>query len=113
MDIALARRRELRRAATDAEQMLWRLLRRRQFAGVKFRRQHPFGRYILDFYCADHGLAVELDGGQHFTDEGRAHDERRAEYLATRGVRVLRFTNRELFEEREGVLEAIRQEVGR
>jgi len=111
MDIALARRRELRRAATDAEQVLWRLLRR--FAGVKFRRQHPIGRYILDFYCADHGLAVELDGGQHFTDEGRAHDESRTEYLATRGVRVLRFTNRELFEEREGVLEAIRQAVGR
>ena len=62
MDIALARRRELRRAATDAEQVLWRLLRRRQFAGVKFRRQHPIGRYILDFYCADHGLAVELEG---------------------------------------------------
>ena len=56
---------------------------------------------------------MELDGGQHFTDEGRAHDERRTEYLATRGVRVLRFTNRELFEEREGVLEAIRQAVGR
>jgi very-short-patch-repair endonuclease len=113
MDIALARRRELRRAATDAEQVLWRLLRRRQFAGVKFRRQHPIGCYILDFYCADHGLAVELDGGLHFTDEGQAHDERRTAYLATRGVRVLRFTNRELFEEREGVLEAIRQAVGR
>jgi Uncharacterized protein conserved in bacteria len=109
MDIALARRRELRRAATDAEQVLWRLLRRRQFAGVKFRRQRPVGRYILDFYCAERRLAVELDGSQHFTDEGRAHDESRTEYLATRGVRVLRFTNRELFEEREGVLEAIRR----
>jgi len=113
MDIALARRRDLRRLATEAERLLWRLLRRRQFAGVKFRRQHPVGPYILDFYSADHGLAVELDGGQHFTDEGRAHDESRTEYLATRGVRVLRFTNRELFEEREGVLEAIRQAVGR
>jgi very-short-patch-repair endonuclease len=108
MDIA-TRRRELRRAATDAEQVLWRLLRRRQFAGVKLRRQRPVGRYILDFYCAERRLAVEPDGSQHFTDEGRAHDESRTEYLATRGVRVLRFTNRELFEEREGVLEAIRR----
>ena len=57
MDIALARRRELRKAATDAEQVLWRLLRRRQFTGVKFRRQHPIGRYILDFYCGEHSEA--------------------------------------------------------
>ena len=113
MDIALARRRELRRAATDAEQVLWRLLRKRQFAGVKFHRQHPVGPYILDFYCAERGLAVELDGGQHFTDEGQEYDRRRTAYLAARGVRVLRFTNRELFEETESVLEAIREAVGR
>jgi adenine-specific DNA-methyltransferase len=113
MDIALARRRELRRAATDAEQVLWRLLRRRQFAGVKFRRQHPVGPCILDFYCAEHGLAVELDGGQHFTDEGQEYDRRRTAYLAMEGVRVLGFTNRELFEETDSVLEAIRQAVGR
>ena len=113
MDIALARRRELRRAATDAEQVLWRLLRRRQFTGLKFRRQHPVGPYILDFYCAEHGLAVELDGGQHFTDEGQEYDRRRTAYLAMEGVRVLRFTSRELFEETDSVQEAIRQAVGR
>ena len=56
---------------------------------------------------------MELDDGQHFTDEGQAHDERRTAYLAARGVRVLRFTNRELFEETDSVLEAIRQAVGR
>ena len=109
MDIALARRRGLRRQATDAERLLWRLLRARQFRSLKVRRQHPLGPYILDFYCAERRLALELDGGQHFTIEGLAYDRRRTEYLATQGVRVLRFTNRELFEETDGVLQAISQ----
>jgi very-short-patch-repair endonuclease len=111
MDTALARRRDLRRLATEAERLLWRLIRRRQFADVKFRRQHPVGPYILDFYCADCRLAVELDGGQHFTVEGQAYDGRRTEYLARRGLRVLRFSNRELFEETDGVLETIRRSI--
>ena len=107
--MALARRRALRGRATDAEKLLWRLLRSRQFVGLKFRRQHPVGRYIVDFYCAARRLAVELDGGQHFTIEGQAYDRRRTEYLARREIRVLRFTNNELFENTEGVLELIRQ----
>jgi very-short-patch-repair endonuclease len=111
MDIALARRRALRGRATDAERLLWRLLRSRQFLELKFRRQHPVGPYILDFYCADRRLAVELDGGQYFTVEGQAYDQRRNDYLARRGIRVLRFTNSELFENTEGVLEMLRQSV--
>jgi very-short-patch-repair endonuclease len=87
MDKALARRRALRGRATDAERLLWRLLRTRQFAGLKFRRQHPVGPYIVDLYCADRRLAVELDGGQHFTVEGLSNDGRRIEYLAARGIR--------------------------
>ena len=113
MDMALARRRALRGLATDAERLLWRQLRMRQFFGLKFRRQHSIGPYIVDFYCADHRLAVELDGGQHFTVEGQAYDRRRIEYLAAHGVRVLRFTNSELFENSDGVLEMLRQSVGR
>ena len=113
MDTALARRRALRGRATDAERLLWRLLRTRQFFGLKFRRQHSIGPYIVDVYCADHQLAVELDGGQHFTVEGQAYDTRRTSYLATHGVHVLRFTNRELFENTDGVLEMLRQSVGR
>jgi very-short-patch-repair endonuclease len=109
MDSSLARRRALRRDATDAEVVLWRLLRSRQLLGLKFRRQHSLGPYVVDFFCADHRLAVELDGGQHFTLEGQAHDRRRTEYLASHGVRILRFSNRELFGELEGVLEAIRR----
>ncbi|HEX7599855.1 MAG TPA: endonuclease domain-containing protein, partial [Polyangia bacterium] len=93
MDIALARRRALRGRATDAERLLWRLLRMRQFLGLKFRRQHPLGRYIVDFYCAERRLAVELDGGQHFTVEGQAYDRRRTAYLAALGIRVVRFTS--------------------
>jgi type I restriction enzyme M protein len=107
MEMALARRRALRGRATEAERLLWRLLRSRQFLDLKFRRQHPIGPYIVDFYCAHRRLAVELDGGQHFTLEGQAYDRRRTAYLARRGIRVLRFTNRELFENTDGVLEGV------
>ena len=113
METALARRRALRGRATDAERFLWSLLRSRQFVGLKFRHQHPVGPYIVDFYCADRRLAVELDGGQHFTVEGQAYDRRRTAYLSTCGVRVLRFTNSELFENTEGVLETLLLGVGR
>jgi type I restriction enzyme M protein len=87
-------------------------LRSRHFLGLKFRRQHPVGPYIVDFYCAERGLAVELDGGQHFTIECQAYDQRRTDYLAMRGVSVLRFANNELFENTDGVLEIIRQSTG-
>ena len=113
MDISLARRRELRGCGTEAERLLWRLLRGRQFAGVKFRRQHPIGPYIVDFHCVEGRLAVELDGSQHFTTEGAAYDKRRTAFLAKRGIRVVRFTNLELFEEPDGVLEVLRKSLGK
>jgi len=113
METALARRRALRERSTDAERFLWRLLRTRQFVGLKFRRQHSVGPYIIDFYCADRRVAVELDGGQHFTLEGQAYDRRRTAYLAMRGIRVVRFTNSELFENTEGVLEMLLLSVER
>jgi very-short-patch-repair endonuclease len=112
MDTALARRRALRGLSTEAENLLWRLLRSRQFLSFKFRRQHPVGPYIVDFYCAARRLAIELDGGQHFTAEGQAYDQRRTAYLTARGVRVLRFTNHELFENTDGVLETLQQSLG-
>jgi very-short-patch-repair endonuclease len=84
----------------------------RQFLGLKFRRQHSLGRYIVDFYCAERRLAVELDGGQHFTVEGQSYDMRRTAYLARRGIRVLRFTNSELFEDTDEVLEMLLLVVG-
>jgi len=64
--VALARRRALRRDGIDAEAVLWLYLRAKRFGGLKFRRQHPCGPYILDFYCPRALLAIELDGGQHF-----------------------------------------------
>ncbi len=99
--------RQLRRQATDAETLLWRLLRGRQLANVKFRRQYAFPPYILDFYCHELKVAVELDGGQHNEDAGRRRDARRDEYLAEQGIRVLRFWNNDVLGETEAVLEAI------
>ena len=101
----LARR--LRRTSTDAERALWALLRDRRLDGVKFRRQRPFGPYILDFYCIEKRLAIEADGGQHFALEGLRADAARTRYLEQRGVRVLRYTNREILLEAEGVLGAV------
>jgi very-short-patch-repair endonuclease len=110
MVVALARRRSLRQHATNAEKLLWNRLRARQFLGLKFRRQHPVGPYIVDFYCAVFRVAVELDGGQHFTPRGAvAYDERRTAYLADHGVRVVRISYRELFHELAGALECIKQ----
>ena len=99
--------RALRVNATDAERLVWTLVRNRRLDGFKFRRQHPFGTYILDFYCAQAGLAVEIDGGQHFREGQERYDAPRTEYLHERGVRVLRFTNRQVLLETEGVLEVI------
>ena len=105
----LARSRELRRNSTDAERLLWRRLRNRQLRGAKFRRQRLFGPYILDFYSIEHGLAVEADGGQHHTPDGLARDAARDRYLRRKGVRVLRFSDSDIPQRIENVLEAIEQ----
>lgn len=98
--------RENRAHATDAEALMWRLLRNRQF-GAKFRRQHPQPPYILDFYCHEHRLAIELDGGQHYTAEGAEADRARSVALQQQGITVLRFSNREVLLETEVVLECV------
>ncbi len=97
--------RELRASATDAEQRIWYLLRNRNFFGFKFRRQHPLAGYILDFYCADAGLAIELDGGQH--GEQAAYDARREATLQQHGIRILRFWNNDVLLNTEAVLAKI------
>lgn len=106
---SFGRARALRRDATSAEQQLWRLLRSRQFAGLKFRRQHPLGPFVLDFYCAKARLAIELDGGQHNEAAAIAADARRSEWLRAQGVRVLRFWNNDVLANPEGVLTLIAQ----
>lgn len=103
--------RQLRRDATDAEMLLWRHLRGRQLAGCKFRRQHPLPPYVVDFYCEELKLGIELDGDQHYADEGAKHDQYRAECLLGSGIRLLRFGNREVLLELPSVLERIYLEV--
>ena len=112
MDLSLTRRRQLRRDQTDAEAALWRCLRGRRFVGFKFRRQHPCGPFILDFFCADRRLAIELDGGQHYEEAAQAYDARRTRYVNERGITVLRFATDLVFRESEDVLNAIALALG-
>jgi len=97
--------RTLRNEMTDAEKALWKVLRSRQVSGLKFRRQHAFGDYILDFVCLENKVVIEVDGGQH--GERTECDEIRTRDLLTAGFRVLRFWNNEVLAEIEGVRERI------
>ena len=99
--------RDLRQNATDAENLLWRLLRDRQLNGAKFRRQHPVGPFILDFYCDEFKLAIELDGGGHAEEKQKLYDEQRTMVLEGEGIRVLRFWNNDVLTKTEAVLEVI------
>src|SRR3954451_21360612 len=100
---------KLRREATDVERWLWQRLRRAQIDGASFRRQHPAGNYILDFYCPALRLAIELDGGQHAEESAR--DKRRDAWLIERGVTLLRFWNSDVIENFTGILETIAAKV--
>ena len=99
--------RRLRRDATKAEKKLWYLPQRGQMAGLSFRRQHPLGKYIVDFYCSPLKLAIEVDGGQHNELAHKAHDERRSQWLRGKGVTVLRFWNNDVLQNIEGVWDEI------
>jgi very-short-patch-repair endonuclease len=103
----VTRVRYLRKNATDCEKILWRHLRNRNFANYKFRRQHPIDRCILDFYCPEARLAVELDGGGHDYMRRRMHDQARTEFLTSQQIVVLRFWNHQVREELDSVLQAI------
>ena len=100
--------RQLRTEMTDAEKHLWQRLRMKQL-GVKFRRQHPAGKYILDFASIDATLAIEIDGGQH--NEMQTEDNLRSEWLKNHGWKVLRFWNNEVSQNIEGVVEVILQSI--
>ena len=96
--------RKLRHEQTDAESLMWYLLRDRRLGGHKFRRQHPMPPYTLDFYCHEAGLVIELDGGQHVES---ARDARRDAWLGQQGLRVVRFWNNQVLQETEAVLSAV------
>jgi very-short-patch-repair endonuclease len=101
------RARQLRKELTPAEQLLWTQLRNRRLAGLKFRRQHPIGRFIVDFYCPAHKLVVEIDGPVHEFQEDQ--DLARADYLQQRGYRVVRFRNEHVLEDLPRVLQSIQE----
>ena len=105
------RRRELRRNQTDAERAFWAKVRNKQFFGMKFFRQYSFGPYILDFYCPEKKLAVELDGGQHNQPESREYDVVRTNYLNAHCLVVVRFWNNEVLSEMDAVLACLEQKV--
>ncbi len=101
-----AQAKHLRSRQTDAEQRLWYHLRAHRFMGLKFKRQKPVGRYIVDFICEERRLIVEVDGGQHAQQTG--YDRQRDTWLRERGYRVLRVWNHDVLQQLDGVLEQIR-----
>ncbi|MGM5470349.1 endonuclease domain-containing protein [Flavobacteriaceae bacterium LMO-SS05] len=100
----MERRKALRNNSTSAEAALWKHLRRSQLDGRKFRRQHSIENYIVDFYCASEQLIVELDGSVHFNFVQQNKDRERTKRLETLGFRVVRFENKEVFENLTSVL---------
>lgn len=99
--------RDLSNNMTDAEQMLWQRLRRKQILGLQFYRQKPILNYIVDFYCPSANLVIECDGGQHYTEDGRLADQIRDQVLSELGLVVLRFSNRQILTETDAVVEQI------
>ena len=99
--------RQLRSNMTEAEKLLWSRIRRKQLKGRQFFRQRIIGRYIVDFICPKDKLIIELDGSQHYTDQGKKKDRARDEFLMSKGLTILRFSDREVFKNLEGVLEVI------
>ena len=105
------KRQYLRNNATTVERILWSKLKGKQFLGHKFRRQHGIGPFIVDFYCHECKLAIEIDGATHWTGEAKEYDRRREKYIGQYGVHFLRFTNSAIAENLHGVLIAIAEEV--
>jgi len=99
--------RVLRKNMTDAERFLWSKIRRKQLKEFQFYRQKNIGDYIVDFYCPAAKLIVEIDGGQHYSEENIVKDEVRDKFLSDLGFRVLRFSNSDVFKNIEGVVEEI------
>jgi len=107
----IERARTLRQKQTWAEKLMWSLLRDRRFSSYKFRRNHPMGIYFLDFYCREASLTIELDGRQHGFPEQQAHDAERAKYLASMGIKELRFWNSRLRREKQAIRDTIFHEL--
>ena len=103
--------RNLRKNSTIQERRLWNLLKNRQFHNLKFKRQQPVGDYIVDFICKEAKIIIEIDGGQHNEPENIEYDKTRTEYLNTLGYKVIRFWNNEIYENIEGVVLRLKEEI--
>ena len=101
----------MRKNPTQAEKLLWQKLRAKQVAGLRFRRQHPIGSFIVDFYCAESRLVIEVDGLIHDRPGYDEHDIQRQEFLEGLGLRVIRFTNAEVLNSTDSVLSKIIESV--
>ncbi len=102
-------RKSLRSNSTPAEGLLWRLLKGRQVGGYKFRRQQGIGQYVLDFYCPELRLSIELDGSSH--DHRYDYDEQRTSFLAKQGIKVLRYRNELVYSNPHAIIEDIIKKV--
>jgi very-short-patch-repair endonuclease len=103
----ITRSRALRQEMPPAQRRFWRLLRDRRFAGYKFRREHPLGPYVLDFYCAEAKVSVELDGGHHGVPNQQQQDKEKEAYLLSRGILTKRFWNWQVWQEPAVVKDAL------
>lgn len=103
--------RNLRKNMTDAESLLWSKIRGKQLKGYQFYRQKIIGNYIADFYCPKSKLIVEVDGSQHYSDEGKARDHIRDNYMTGAGMTVIRFSDRDVLKRLNAVLEEIWQQL--
>jgi very-short-patch-repair endonuclease len=106
-----AARKYLRNNSTEAEQLLWEELKNKKFLGVKFRRQYSVDRYILDFYSIELRLGIELDGEIHEDKDAIDYDSKRTDYLKLRKIKVIRFTNEQVFNNLTGILKLLEQEI--
>ena len=95
----------MRSNATDAEHLMWQLLRAKRFMNLKFRRQHVIAAYIVDFYCHELGLVIELDGSQHSTDDALEYDAERTKFLKALDLKVVRYWNHDVLRRADVVLE--------
>jgi very-short-patch-repair endonuclease len=103
-------RKSLRTNMTQPENMFWQAVRSRNL-GVKFRRQHSIGAYVVDFYCAECGLVIEIDGDSHFSAEGMKYDEERSNYLRAARLEIVRYSNIEVMQQLNAVIDDLLQRV--
>ena len=108
---AIHNARELRKNGTVPERILWNALRNRKLGGWKFRRQYPVGNLVLDFYCREKAIAVEIDGEIHNQPDIAAHDLERTRFIKRLGIKIIRFPNTQIVENLPGVLLEITKEI--